>query len=234
MQLLAAAQEACDRLSLSQVASMASPQDQTARLLLGLAKQEARELARRNRWSSLTTQQTFTSTATEVQAAAIPADFGRFVNRSFWNRSARRPVSGPLTPSEWQNLKALGSVVLPDRFILRGTVLSLSPTPAAGQTFAFEYISNLPVLTLGGVAKTTFTLDDDQLRMAAEVLPLALVWRYRKALGFDYAEDMRSYETAVFEAMQADGGRRAVDMSRSGDDGSAGLLVPEGNWTVPV
>lgn len=234
MQLLAAVQDACDRLSLTRVTAVATPGDQTARSFLGFAQQEARELSRRNRWSALTAEQVFTAVAAEVQPTAVPADFSRMVNGSFWNRSQRRPVQGPLTPNEWQNLKALGTIILPDRYMLRGTVMSILPAPTAGSTFAYEYVSKYPVVDNAGAAKAAFTADDDEMRVAAHVLPLALVWRYRAALGFDYAEDFRSYETAVIEAMQADGGRRNIDMSRASDIPSTGLLVPEGNWTIPI
>lgn len=234
MQLLAAAHEACDRLSLSRVVSMAAPTNQIERTLLGYAQQEARDLARRTRWSALTTELVFTAVASEVQPNVIPGDFSRFVDGSFWNRSFRRPVQGPLSPQEWQNLKARGSVILPDRFMMRGVNLHIIPNPTAGAIFGLEYVSSYPVVDSAGVAKVQFTADDDQLRMAPHVLPLAIVCRYRQAMGFDYAEEKRDYETAVAEAMQSDGGRRTVDMSRNSDLVTTGLMVPEGNWTVPI
>lgn len=232
MELLASAQRACDRLGIARVASLASPIDQTARTLIGFANQEAEDLARRHRWTALTRERVFTSVASEAQPGIIPEDFETLCEGSFWNRSLRRRVEGPLTPSEWQQMKAAGAVVLPDRYIIRAGVLNLSPTPPAGATYAFEYVSNWPVVSVAGVTKRYFTADDDQLLMAPHVLTLGLVWRYRQARGFDYAEEFRAYETAVMEAMQKDGGKRRVFMGEPASSTSSALLVQEGNWTL--
>jgi hypothetical protein len=44
-------------------------------------------------------EQTFVTTATTIQANAIPADFDRFIPNSFFNRTTRRPIIGPVTPA---------------------------------------------------------------------------------------------------------------------------------------
>ena len=41
----------------------------------------------------------------------------------------------------------------------------------------------------------TFTSDTDTTELNEELLTLSLIWRWNRAKGLDYAEDMRNFET---------------------------------------
>jgi len=63
---------------------------------------------------------------------------------------------------------------------------------------------------------------------------LGLVWRFRKARGFDYAEEFNTFEKEVEQAIMRDGGRR--DLNYSVDDTlldhTQPPLVIEGSWNL--
>lgn len=229
MTLLSACQDAAARLGLSALSAIVSvTNDPNASTLLALAKQEARELSERHNWTILLREHTWTSAATETQAGGLPSDFARFIDETFWNRTARRPVYGPLTEAEWQTLKAQGTLALPDRFRLRGGSMLLAPVPTAGWTYAYEYIS----ADRWGTDKEDPTVDTDACVLSEALLADGLVWRWKQSKGFDYAEDFTTYQRNVANAIHRDGGRRRLTFGRERAPGTRGVSVPEGNWSL--
>lgn len=109
--------------------------------LKALATQSGRDLVRRHEWTFLIAEQTFTALAQEVQTNMLPSDFDRFIDESWFNRSKTRRILGPLTPQEWQRRKTLQTSPVFESFRLRGADVLMIPTPEAGDTLAFEYIS---------------------------------------------------------------------------------------------
>src|ERR1051326_6742553 len=115
MSLITIIQDACADLSLPQPTSVVGNSTGHAPLLLRLAKEELNSLATRYEWQALRAENTFSATATAVQvtASAIPVDFDRMVNESFFNRTSKRRVYGPLAAEDWQNIQA-HTIVLVD------------------------------------------------------------------------------------------------------------------------
>jgi hypothetical protein len=235
MTLLIVIQDAADRLGIVRPSSAIGSADQQVRQLVGLANQEGKVLSKRHAWQSLQKEKTITATATETQASAIPADFDRFLNGTFYNRTLNRRVEGPLTPQEWQSYKASTSTVLFDAFRQRGDALLLAPTPNAGDSYAFEYVSTYWVATAAASttpAQAVWMADTDVGILSEDIMTDGVVWRFLKAKGLDYAEPFRTYEAQVMLAMSKDGGKRSVNMASSRVAPRPGVLVPDGNWPL--
>ena len=141
MTLLTTLQDVAVKIGIDRPSSVIGSTDTTVKELLSFAQEEGKSLSKANDWQILIKEQTFTTTATETQASAIPSDFDRFVNETFWNRSKYRTLTGPLTPQEWQAVKASTISPVTDCFRYRGGSLLIAPTPTAGETMAFEYVS---------------------------------------------------------------------------------------------
>lgn len=234
MSLLTLSQAACDLIGVPRPTSIVAGADQTARTLLSCAQREGRTLARRWAWSALTKDKVFTSAATSAQPAALPTDFGRMVADTFYNRSLHRPVQGPLTAQEWDGHVALSAAVLFDAFRIRQGQVELLPTPAAGLTYAFTYVSaDWCRDETSTVTRSLWAADADAGLLDEELMTLGVIWRFKQSRGLDYAEDMRTYEIEVAQAMARDGARRTVDLG--GDaTGSMPRLpgVAEGSWAL--
>lgn len=229
MSLLSACQDAAARVGLpAPSAIVTATSDPNARNLLALATQEALELSERHNWTALLREHTWTSTAAETQASGLPTDFARFIDETFWNRSVRRPVFGPLTEAEWQALKAQGTLALPDRFRLRGGSMLIAPVPTAGWTYAYEYVTT----DRWGASKATPTADTDVCALPEALLADGLVWRFKQAKGFDYAEDFQTYQRNVANAVHRDGGKRRLQFGRERMSGPRGVSVPDGSWSL--
>lgn len=226
--------EAQDSLSLPRSTVIVSSTDQNVRQLLALAQQEGRELMRRFGWEALLTQKTFTSTATAEQSGAIPSDFDRIVNESMFNRSRNRRCTGPLNVVEWQAQQALSASLLTDAFRIRGGDLLITPTPPAGDTYAFEYVSKNFCQSSGETGQASWQADDDTGVLREDLMLLGIIWRFRKARGFDYAEEFNTYEREVAQAMMRDGGKRTLNYSHDDSlyDHARPPLVVDGNWNL--
>ena len=211
-----------------------SSTDLNVRLINALADQEGRELARRHSWEALCKEKTFTSTAAAIQSGAVPSDFDRIKNHTMFNRTQSRRVTGPLSPQEWQAQQALSASLLTDAFRIRGGDILITPTPPATYTYAYEYMSQDWCQSASGTAQSAWAADNDTGILDETLMVLGLVWRFRKARGFDYAEEFNTYEKEVEQAIMRDGGRR--DLNYSVDDTlldhTQPPLVIEGSWNL--
>lgn len=221
MTVLSIVRATMGRLNLTQPSVVFTSSDKQVVQMRELLLEEAEHLSKYGAptgWQSLTREQTFiTVAAFEQTNTPIPADFRRFVPNSFWNRDTERPVTGPLTPQQWQAQRARGSLSqLYLGFRERDGDFLLtaggSTTPPAGETIAYEYVSSYYAIGSGGAAKAEFTSDDDTTYLDEELLKLGLRWRWKQAKGLDYGEDMATYERAVESSFGNDGGSTELNI----------------------
>ncbi len=235
MTLLTIVGDAAVELGLTRPTSITTSSDPAVQVLYALANKEGKELARRFDWQRLQSEGTFTTLAAETQVAAIDTTFplfGHIVNQTMWNRTQAQPVRGPLTATEWQMKKAAAAqAAYGNWFRIRGNAILFFPNPAAGDSVYFEYISRYWCQSAALAAQTAFTADTDTALLDETIIGLGLVWRFRKAKGFDYGEDFRTYEMALQDIFGPDSGRPGVDMT--GDEPILGINIPEGNWAIP-
>lgn len=232
MTVLSIVQNACRELSLDVPAEVFASTNDIVVQLRGLLRRELHELARRANWTKLIKEQTFTTVAQDLQTGAVPSDFDYYLNDTMMNRTTSRVVLGPMSEVEWQREKA-GPIYssVHDAFRFRGGDILITPTPAAGDTIAFEYFTTNIAEDSGGTGKADFTADDDVAVLDEDIIELGLIWRFNRAKGFDYAEDFQNYEAAVAAAITRDGGAKRLDMTRSRVGQFYDVNIPEGNWS---
>lgn len=206
MTLLAIIESSCDRLGLARPTTVIANTDQNVRVLLGLAKEEGRQLARRHPWQRLTKEYTFATAASDYDYA-LPSDFDRMLADTFFNRTQRRRVSGPISEEDWQQAQASLTTYVNQSFRFRGNMILLTPTPSAIETIAYEYVSTQWCEAEDGTDQSTWAADTDVAFLDEELHVLGLVWRFLASRGFDYAEAMQKYEVEVYQAILRDGAR---------------------------
>ena len=175
--------------------SAISTTDPNVPMLLRLANQEGRSLSRRHDWQNLVVAHTQTALAAQAQTA-FPADFDRLMPYpEIWNRTNNMMYAGPTSPrARQQLLSASITAGSPGWWWIQGNVLQIYPDPTAGDTLAFDYVSKYWV---NGMTAASFTADADTADIPEHLICLGVVWRYKKSKGFDYAEDMSTYEREV-------------------------------------
>lgn len=233
MSLLSVINTAQAVLNLPVTSTVYTHTGESQKQLVQLSNQGGRALARRFAWQALTTEKTFTTTATEEQTgsgAALPSDFGWIVNETLWNRTTTERFTGPLSPVSWQAQKAQGTVLAESQYRLRGNSIYLMPAPTAGQTGAYEYVSKYWCESSGGTDQEKWAADTDVGRLDEYLLTLDVIWRYQAAKGLDFTMAKNDFEEQVSLAIGRDGTRKRVSVAGPGIRPLGVGRVPEGSW----
>lgn len=212
MSLLTIVQHAADRLGLTRPSTVISSPDENARILLGMAQEEGKALADRHTWQALQTEYTF-ATVNGTASYALPTGFDALIKDTVFNRTQRRRMQGDLSPSQWQETQASLVTMVNPAFRIRGSLFYISPTPTAAETVAYEYVTKNWCQSVASVGQTEWTADTDTALLDEELFKLGVIWRFKSRKGFDYAEDMQTYEVAVNKAIFKDGARVTIDTS---------------------
>jgi hypothetical protein len=237
MTMLAAIQHFCRRSGIPRPTTVYGSTDSQVLQVMALLEEEGNDLSLRNDWQALTFEASHTSLATEDQGAIATIasnGFRHIKNETIWNRSTQIPLYGPMDAAEWQAVKGITSTGPHYQYRIRGGRLIVNPTPTAGDSWYFEYVSKNWILGADGVTyKQYFTLDTDTFLLPEELLMMGLRWRWKKEKGLDYAEDFRTYETQVNDIIGRDGGKKRLRMDTASPDVGPKVFVAAGNWAIP-
>jgi len=234
MSLLTLIQNASDTIGLTRPTVVISSTDQNVRTLLALAQTEGRELLERYSWPQTQKEATHTTLNAELQGvmSTIAPGFAYMINSTFWNRTITEPVTGPLSPVEWQALKARTATGPYTSYRLQAGNLYGYPAPSAGDTWVFEYQTAYFCQSSGGTDQTAWAADNDVGVLDENLMEMGVVWRFKKKNGLDYSEDYRVYEQKLANETARVGGKRPLDMRGGGLVGATGMYVSEGSWNV--
>lgn len=228
-------QTACRRIGILSPNAAISSTDAQIIQLLSLSEEEGQEQAKRYTWQALQNEATFTTVAAQVQTtvAAITTGFNYIVNDTIWNRTLRRPVYGPKSQQDWQQAKAMQINGPFNSFRIIADSINFYPSPVAGQSCYFEYISKNWIDTSAASTSSIWTNDADTPKLDDQLMILGTIWRWKAEKGLDYAEDYAKYERMIADAMARDGGKSTLNMSGAKYDIQPGIFVPAGSWNVP-
>ncbi len=237
MSLLSIVQYVCGRTNVPvPQAVMSSITDTQVLQMVRLLEEEGNDLSKRGAWGGITFEATHTTVGTEDQGAmtTIAANGFRDIrNGTFWDRTNKLPVMGPLSDQQWATLKGMATTGPRFHYRLRGGKLLVNPTPTAGYTWVFEYMSKNWILGADGTTyKQYFTLDTDTVLLPEDLLIMGVRWRWAREKGLAYAELFNTYETQVKDALGRDGGKAVLSMDHSTRDARPGIFVPDMSWNV--
>lgn len=132
----------------------------------------------------------------------LPSDYVSTVNRTHWDKSKRWEMVGPESAQQWEWLLS-GYISTGPRIRWRifGNKFQIWPGMNAGELLGFEYRSNSWAESVAGVAKTSFTADDDTAIYPDRLMVLGTKLKYFEAKGFDttalYRDYLMELETSI-------------------------------------
>lgn len=220
MTALTIVQQAASWLAIPIPAAVFAATDAQTIQLRALLNDEGLELATwpDHAWVKLTKEKTFTTVAASIQTGALATDYGRFCDGSAWDRTTDRPLWGPMSPQQWQQEKAGPTFTnMYYGFRLRGNDFLMTPTPTAGDTVAYEYVSNFYVYASGDTTptKSAFSVDTDTSIFDETLVARGLRWRFLRAKGLDYAQEYQSWIELLQRTAARDGGMPKLSASRN-------------------
>lgn len=201
--------------------------------ILSIVEEEGQSLADRYPWQALQKEATFTTVATQIQTAisTVTTGFNYIVNDTIWNRSLRRPVYGPRSQQQWQEAKAMQLNGPFNIFRIIASSINFYPTPAAGESCYFEYLTRNWISTSTSSTSSTWTNDADTPLLDDQLITLGAIWRWKQAKGLTYAEDFDKYERRVMDAMNRDAGKQTLSMQGGNRyEIQPVILVPTGSF----
>ncbi len=233
MTLLSIVQEASRRCNIAVPSSVAANTDVDPQRMFGFANEAGKRLMRRHDWQELQAEKTFTSILANLQTSAVPSDFDRMIEGTFWNVTAQQRVVGPLSPQRWRHLASLSASSARASYRLRLGQLYLIGH-VADHSMVYEYVSNLWVLASGDTSPTlaAFAADTDTHIFDDEVMILELVWRWKAAKGQPYDEDFRKAEEAIEERIGNDQSASMLDLMPEPISEPLDPSIPEDSWTL--
>src|SRR5688572_10188030 len=139
MSLLTVIQQVCGRTNIPVPSSVTgNTTDAQVVQLLRLLEEEGNDLSSRYPWQGVTFEFSHTTLAQEDQGAldSIATNGFRYIkNGTFFDRTDKLPVMGPLTDQQWQDRKSREVAGPRYYYRIRGNRLLANPTPAAGHTW---------------------------------------------------------------------------------------------------
>jgi hypothetical protein len=159
-------------------------------------------------------------------------DFNFIVNETMWDRTTRRPVFGPKSAAEWQQLQAQQMQGPWWQFTLRGNQLLFLPAPTPGNTIYFEWITRYWATdTTGATGKSIMGVDSDVSKLNEQWHIMGAIWRFKQQNGLPFQSDKEKYDGAIADACTRDGVRSRISMLGAQADLYPGIVVPAGNWS---
>lgn len=150
-------------------------------------------------------------------AYSMPTDFAYFITQTFWDRTFRWQLLGPLSAQEWQVLKSGISPTGPrKRFRVMNNLFYLDPLPSdSTSTEVFEYYSNAWCQSLAGASQSKWTADTDYYTLDDDCFVLGIKWRFKAAKGLDYEQEKKTYDDACQRKIARNGGNRDIPLNAS-------------------
>ncbi len=240
MSALSIVQTSCAWLGLPIPTALFSATDPQTIELRSLLNEEIGELARwpDAYWRKAMRQHTFISEASDVQTLTpLPTTgFEYIIPSTMWDRTINRPCLGPISPEIWQAWKArpvLTSVLWGWR--LRGDEFLTAPNPPAGDTVAYEYISNLVVYSLGTATtpdQQYFENDADTSIFNELMVSRGVRWRYLSQKKLDYTQEYQVWVSLVQREVSRTKGLPVLNAAQP-PAALIGPYIPPMGWPGP-
>lgn len=237
MATLATAQEIVDRavdeLGLARTELVEGLINQVGVQGMALLTSLGEDMVRDHDWQFLEKAVTFQGNGS-ANVFSLPPDFGRIVNQTVWSSKNKMPAQGPVGSREWGWIKyGMISTSVYYRYRILSDRFEVFPTPPAGETLQFFYISKNWVLKGDGTGYGDAIIDStDKPIFERSLMIKGLKARLWAQKGFDTSILAREYNDALNMIKAQDQGAPDIHLGRRG---TSDLIdgwrnIPEGNW----
>lgn len=187
----------CDAVEIDRFDAFYGNADPGAQTMLQLGQQAGEEISTRAEWKDMLKVKTITASGD-----VLPTDFGRIVSGGV--RTASNLFARPVTNSGiWSTILQVGSTQ--PYYFLRRNVILFSPL-TAGVGAVLDYVVSTWVVTSAGTYMDKFTADDDTTAFPEKLLAMNIIWRWRRAKGLAYDDQLAEFEAALVQEINFDRG----------------------------
>ena len=138
----------------------------------------------------------------------FPVGYDSMVPRTHWDKSKHWEMLGPEDAQQWEWLLSGYISTGPRiRWRLFGSYFQIWPGNSTAELLGYEYRSTAWALTAAGVAKNSFTADDDTCIYPDRLMVLGTKLKYFEAKGFDttamYRNWMEEFQVVMAQDMSS-------------------------------
>lgn len=237
MSLLSLIQQHCRLHALSVPTSVIGSTNVQTAQLLAIVTEVLSDMVTESKFNVTTQEAVFSTIPNEDQGAMAtlaPNGYQFAIFETFYDRTLMRPLTGPLTESEWQEMKALPTTGTLYRFRIRQDRLLLNPIPTTPYSdIAFEYMSSWAVKSVAGTLKANLSVDTDVFVFPENILQKGLMYRWKQIKGLPYQADETRFWAMLNNYIAKDKVKRRINVSTGSEgDIKPGVFVPLNSWNV--
>ncbi len=216
MSLLTIIQNVCAEINIDIPSQIMVSTDPKVTQLRILCQRAGYDLARDYDWSTLRVARSFPCTGAVPEPSEPPSDWERFMDNSvIWNNSRLWQLNGPVDPMVWQRNLVINTNPVPQIWRMINGNLAIYPN-VSGETVSYEYVSNAWIAVNGGTTYSdTWANDTDTARIPEVLIELSLIWRWKRAKGLDYAQEMDNFGRAKESSIGSDRAATAFSLSKT-------------------
>lgn len=196
--------------------AFASSTDATFRQFVTYAQYEGDKLNLDAKWRKQKVTASFTGDGTTT-VWALPTDFNRFTTEMRRQSSILLGLQGPVSDDEFLDAQVRGFNPTIPYWRVSSDNIETVPAVKDGQTVTFEYVSNYWITDSGGTPKARFTADTDLILLPEILIVLATVYRWKRAKGLDYAQELADFKMECAKQAHIDGGLPRLRMAEGRD-----------------
>lgn len=231
-------QQAQSELGLPKSNAVASSQEATGQQMLALLNTLGSDLVDSHAWQDLSFIGQFETTVGQP-SYPLPANYGYYIDQTFWDMVNNWPLIGPLSPQEWQMLTAgLATLTPREAFRIFQGKIELFPTPGEGTDgsgfkISYQYVSNQWVESGSnpGIYQTAIIADDDVPLLDSNLLVKGLKVRMWSAKGLNTDSLVTDFTGRYNMLTGKDKGAPVLSLSPRFRSNFIGYRnVPDGNW----
>jgi hypothetical protein len=215
--LLQSVQAVCRKLGLTVPASVVGSNDPNIVQMYEVCNEAGQEYADAYEWQILTAEVSFLATAVESQGSIntiVGGDLGWIVNDTIWNRTTDRPMFGPLSAQQWQQIKANAAAGPFSEYRIRGNELLFYPAANLNDACYFEWVSKDFCQNTGGsTSYCRWNADTDVFVLDSRIFELSVLWKWKQLKGLDFQADYAKYLVAIEQAKARDGTKTVLSLS---------------------
>lgn len=233
MTVLSTIQRHCQVHALAIPTSVVGSTDTQIIQLLAILQESVDDMVRESKFNVTTRECVFTLIAAEDQGPI--EDLGGGLDgyqaanfETFFDRTLMRALYGPMSDTEWQQIKALPDPGPFYKFRIRGNHLLINPVPAAPLSeCAFEYMSSWAIVSSSGTIKESITADDDGFLFPEDIVRAFLKANWKHTKGLPYQKDEKKAYELLNNYIATDKVKRRLDVScGTSGDMQPGIFVP--------
>lgn len=169
-------------------------------VFLSVAKSALDSLMRYGDWQELI-KDGFLRTVENVSAYAVKdfaPDFYCLVNNTIYIKDTHERIIGAISPAQWAREKVFNHEGTGIKFRIQNGMFKFLTPPADNVKIVFQYRSNNVVWDFNTfLEKSEITANTDVPIFDEYLVKLAILWRWLKRSGLDYAEEYEEYSREI-------------------------------------